>query len=80
MERIVQRPGALDVHKESVTACVRVWEGRELKEHMAEFQTTVQGLLALRDWLEALGVSRSRWRPPACIGGRCGRSWRIALR
>ena len=58
MERIVERPGALDVHKESVTACVRVWEGRELEEHMAEFQTTVRGLLGLRDWLEALGVKQ----------------------
>ena len=58
MERIVERPGALDVHKESMTACVRVWEGRELEEQMAEFRTTVQGLLALRDWLEALGVKQ----------------------
>jgi transposase len=56
MDRIVDRPGALDVHKASVTACVRLWEERELTEHLAEFQTTVQGLLALRDWLEALGV------------------------
>jgi hypothetical protein len=47
MERIVERPGALDVHKASVMACVRVWEGRQLEEHMAEFGTTVQGLLAL---------------------------------
>jgi transposase len=56
MEWIVERPGALDVHKASVTACVRVWQGRELQEQMAEFQTTVHGLLALRDWLEALEV------------------------
>ena len=58
MDRIVDRPGALDVHKASVTACVRVWEGRKLEEHLAEFQTTVHGLLALRDWLEALGVKQ----------------------
>jgi transposase len=56
MERIVERPGALDVHKASVTACVRVWEGRKLTEQIAEFQTTVAGLLALGDWLAALGV------------------------
>jgi transposase len=56
MERIVERPGALDVHKASVTACVRVWEGRKLQEHIAEFKTTVHGLLGLRDWLEALAV------------------------
>src|SRR5919201_5586115 len=58
MRRIVERPGALDVHKASVTACVRVWRGGELEEHLAEFQTTVHGLLALRDWLEALGVKQ----------------------
>jgi len=70
MERIVERPGALDVHKESVMACVRVWDGRQLEEQMAEFGTTVQGLLALRDWLEALGVKQVAmeatgvyWRP-----------------
>ena len=56
MERIVERPGALDVHKASVTACVRVWKDRVLSEEVAEFKTTVQGLLGLRDWLEALGV------------------------
>jgi transposase len=56
MERIVERPGALDVHKASVTACVRVWKDRVLSEEVAEFKTTVPGLLALRDWLEALGV------------------------
>lgn len=58
MERIVERPGALDVHKASVTACVRVWQERELEEHLAEFQTTVHGLLALADWLAALGVKQ----------------------
>ena len=58
MERIVERPGALDVHKASVTACVRIWTGRVLSEEVAEFRTTVQGLLGLRDWLEALGVRR----------------------
>ena len=58
MERIVERPGALDVHRASVTACVRVWHERQLTEHVAEFQTTVQGLLALRDWLEALAVKQ----------------------
>jgi transposase len=32
--------------------------GRRRAEHVAEFQTTVQGLLALRDWLEAHEVDR----------------------
>ena len=37
MERIVERPGALDVHQASVTACVRVWHEGQLTEHVAEF-------------------------------------------
>lgn len=59
METIVQRPAALDVHKERVTACVRVPGsdgGRE--QQVAEFGTTVAGLLTLRDWLAAYGVTQ----------------------
>ena len=46
METIVQRPAALDVHREHVTACVRV-PGRdgEREQHVVEFRTTVAGLL-----------------------------------
>ena len=59
METVVERPGALDVHKAQVTACVRVpaaGGGRE--QHVAEFQTTVAGLLTLRDWLAAHEVTQ----------------------
>jgi transposase len=59
METIVERPAALDVHKAQVTACVRV-PGRdgERVQEIAEFQTTVRGLLALRDWLAERRVSQ----------------------
>jgi transposase len=59
METIVERPGALDVHKAQVTACVRVPDktGRR-EQHVAEFPTTVNGLLALRDWLAGHGVTQ----------------------
>lgn len=71
METVVERPGALDVHKAQVTACVRVpAQGGGREQHVAEFETTVRGLLALRDWLashrvtevtmEATGVY---WKP-----------------
>ena len=60
METIVERPAALDVHKAQVMACARVPDGRGRREqHVAEFSTTVRGLLALRDWLAGHGVSRS---------------------
>jgi transposase len=59
METVVERPSALDVHKEQVTACVRLpGEGRGREQHVAEFSTTVAGLLTLRDWLAAFGVQQ----------------------
>ena len=59
METIVKRAAGLDVHKAQVTACVRVpGQGRERAQEVAEFQTTVRGLLALRDWLKAHRVSQ----------------------
>src|SRR4051812_21019585 len=59
MEVIVERPAALDVHKAQVTACVRVPnEHGEREERIAEFPTTVRGLLALRDWLSGFDVQQ----------------------
>jgi transposase len=59
METIVERPAALDVHKASVMACVRVPSaGGGRDEHVEQFATTVQGLLTLADWLEAHGVTQ----------------------
>ena len=58
MDVIVARQGALDVHKAQVTACVRVpGEGRERVQQVEQFATTVRGLLVLRDWLQAHGVT-----------------------
>jgi len=48
METVVERPAALDVHKEQVTACVRVpAQDGSREQHVAEFPTTVAGLLTL---------------------------------
>jgi transposase len=58
MDVIFERVGALDVHKAQVTACVRVPGRAGREQHVAEFKSTVQGLLALRDWLEAHRVGQ----------------------
>jgi transposase len=59
VELIVERPAALDVHKAQVTACVRVpGERGERGEQIAQFATTVRGLLGLRDWLAAQRVGQ----------------------
>src|SRR3954462_11223702 len=56
MDRVVERCCGLDVHKASVTACVRVTAGGEVRQEIREFATTTRGLLLLRDWLASFGV------------------------
>jgi transposase len=59
VEIVVERVCGLDVHKASVTACVRVpTDAGERAEDVQTFATTVSSLLALADWLEAHGVTQ----------------------
>jgi transposase len=58
VERMTERCCGLDVHKESVAACVRVPGPTAKRErHVRVFGTTTTDLLALSDWLEAHGVT-----------------------
>lgn len=70
MEVIYERCAGLDVHKETVVACIRVAEGGKVRREVRTFSTVTRELLALSDWLadegcthvlmEATGVY---WRP-----------------
>jgi transposase len=51
-----ERVAGLDVHRDSVMACVRVPGNRERREEVQTFGTTTGDLLSLRDWLKAHGV------------------------
>ena len=58
MEQIYERCCALDVHKASVSACVRVPDREGKRSELRGCFSTVTGeLLALRDWLQGLGVT-----------------------
>ena len=58
MERVIERGAGLDVHKKSVTVCVRVpGPAGSRRQEVQTFGTTAAALLALRDWLEAHGVT-----------------------
>jgi transposase len=58
MERVVERGCGLDVHKKSIAACVRLpGERGQRHQEVRTFGTTAVELLALRDWLEAHGVT-----------------------
>ena len=59
MEIVVERCAGLDVHKDSVVACVRVpGASGERETKVATFATFTKDLLALRDWLVSLGITR----------------------
>jgi transposase len=70
MEVMHKQVAGLDVHKETVVACVRLMVGRKPTRECRTFATTTQGLLALLAWLtesrvthvamEATGVY---WKP-----------------
>jgi transposase len=58
VETIFTRCAGLDVHKAQVTACVRVPDAAGGRvQQLAEFPTTVRGLVALHDWLDAHRVT-----------------------
>jgi transposase len=58
MERLIERVCGLDVHKQTVAACVRVPGSKGTREqHVQTFGTTAAELLALREWLEAHEVT-----------------------
>lgn len=70
MEVVYNRCSGLDVHKETVVACVMVREGGKLQKEIRSFRTMTSDLLMLHDWLMAYGVTHVAmestgiyWRP-----------------
>ena len=57
MQVIHRRCAGLDVHKQTVVACVRIARDREAAQHVQTFATTTTGLLALADWLASHEVA-----------------------
>ena len=59
MEKLVERGSGLDVHRDTVSACVRIpgSGGAKKQEIVQTFGTMTEELLALRDWLKAHGVT-----------------------
>lgn len=51
MRRISNRVAGLDVHRDSVTACVEIFDGVEVSVIKERFSTTVKGVRGLGEWL-----------------------------
>jgi len=57
MDVIHQRVAGLDVHKETIVACVRVMVGAKVSRECRTFETATVGLLSLLAWLTEAGCS-----------------------
>jgi transposase len=58
MEILYERCAGLDVHKDTVVACVRLAEhGGEVRREVRSFATTTRGLLELSDWMTEHGCT-----------------------
>ena len=70
MEVVYNKCAGLDVHKETVVACVMIREEGKLQKDIHTFRTMTADLLLLHDWLMAKGVTHVAmestgvyWRP-----------------
>jgi len=57
MEVLHSHCAGLDVHKDSVVACVRHMVDGKVTTGVKTFQTTTEALIALSDWLSAEGIT-----------------------
>lgn len=87
METLFERVAGLDVHKDTVVACVRVTNGREVSEELSEWGTTTNELLGLRDWLaahrvEVIGMESTGvyWKPPFYVLEDIAECWLLNAR
>jgi transposase len=88
MDVLVERCCGLDVHKDTVVACVRTTgEGGKRQSQVRTFGTMTVDLLALRDWLVAIGVTRVGmestgvyWKPPFYVLEDAAECWVLNAR
>jgi transposase len=57
LPEVYERCGALDVHKETVAACIRIPGPKGKQQEIRTFGTMTTDLLALRDWLISNGIT-----------------------
>jgi transposase len=66
METLVERCAGLDVHKDSVTACVRVPDGHGGRHAQTRRFTTTAGLVLVAEWLASYQVTRVGMESTGC--------------
>ena len=76
MEVIHERCAGLDVHKETVVACLGVRERGQVRRGVRRWATTTAELLKLGDWLRQAGCTHIAMKRQASTGSRSGTCWK----
>src|SRR5580693_765194 len=70
MDVLHARCAGLDVHKDTIVACVRFAQGDEVKREVQSFAATTRGLMDLSEWMTSHGCTHVAmeatgvyWRP-----------------
>jgi hypothetical protein len=82
MQVIIERCAGLDVHQETVVACVLAGTpGQRPTKEIRTFCTMTRDLEALRDWLKAAGVTHVGMESTGGLlaAGLCRSSWAPAF-
>jgi transposase len=66
MDILIERACGMDVHKDSITACVMTPEGKEIQT----FSTKTVFLLQLIDWIKKHGCTHARWKVQVYSGSQ----------
>ena len=81
MDVVITRCAGLDVHQATVVATVRVPDDQGGRRVVTDtFGTMTADLLALRDWLQAYGVTHVALESTVSIGNRSTTCWRTRSR
>ena len=76
MEQLHRRCCGLDVHKETVVACLRLVSDGKVTTEVRTFQTTTADLLRLSEWLAANECTHVAME---ATGSQCGTSWMMGI-
>ena len=72
MEVLYPRCAGLDVHKDSVVACIRIASGGEVVTEVQTFNTTTASLVSLSEWLATNGCTHVAMEATGMTGNRSG--------
>lgn len=56
MEEILERCCGLDVHRDSITACIMIGNGTQKRKQIKTFSTFTRNIRELADWLQSEGI------------------------